>query len=106
MLRYEGFKKEIETIAKHYGFRNQQVKLIEELEELLVEARRDSETRDEGMEPTTWGKGIDTSYIEEIADVWIMLNQIILLTDTKREVKKMVEYKLSRQLQRMEREAR
>lgn len=106
MLKYERFKKEMETIAKHYGFHNQQLKLIEELEELLVEARIDSETRDIDMEPTTWGKGIDTSYIEEIADVWIMLNQIIFLTDTKKEVRRMVEYKLSRQLQRMERGAK
>ena len=42
--------------------------------------------------------------IEEIADVQIMLKQMLYLLDCEKEVEKVVEYKINRQLKRIRKE--
>lgn len=83
----------IKEIADHFGTRNQQLKLIEELSELIKELALDvANDRD-----------ITDKTISEIADVNILINQILYRAgdDTKEKVKQQIEYKLERTIQRI-----
>lgn len=77
----------IQKIADNYGLDNQLNKTIEECAELIQ-----SLAKLESRENT----------IEEIADVQIMLKQMLYLLDCEKEVEKVMEYKINRQLERSE----
>lgn len=103
-------KEIIKIISKHYGFDAQSRQLIEEMAELtkalnkfwrknllcgqikltpdLVERLRKTPEYD--------------NILEEVADVQIMLNQIVYLLDM--DIFKMVEFKLQRQIERIDKE--
>ena len=77
----------IKEIADTFKIRNQQLKLIEELGELTRE--------------------ISDEKISEIADVNILINQILYLSsnkdyNSKEKLKEHIEYKLQRTLKRIE----
>lgn len=75
------------TILDHYGFENQQNKLVEECEELIEAASGDDYE----------------NFIEELADVTIMIQQMYLSLslEQKSQYHDMIETKLNRTLQRM-----
>ena len=75
----------IQKIADYYGLDNQIDKTIEECAE-LIQALAKLESRE--------------NTIEEIADVQIMLKQMLYLLDCEKEVEKVMEYKINRQLER------
>ncbi len=79
----------IQKIADYYGLDNQTDKTIEECAE-LIQALVKLESRE--------------NTIEEIADVQIMLKQMLYLLDCEKEVEKVVEYKINRQLKRIRKE--
>lgn len=82
-----------QTIANYYGKNSQILIAIEEMSELakeLCKYKRNFERRKE--------------IIEEIADCQIMLEQLIELFGIKREVSDMIDYKLERQLMRIDNE--
>ena len=76
----------IRKIADHYGLDIQQLKLIEECGELIVAV----------------AKGEDKNIIEELADVSIMLEQVVYLMNCKKKFKMAKAMKINRQLGRME----
>ena len=80
--------KSIEKIADHYGYEKQKNKTIEELIELADAIIHDQED----------------NIIEEIADVLIMLNQLIYLKQIKEKVDQTVKEKIERQIKRIEKE--
>lgn len=84
----------VKKIADYYGLRNQLKQLAEECCELSVEALH--YTREMG----------GTERIsEEIVDVLIMINQIIyLLRNDTEKLEKYADFKLDRQLSRIQRE--
>ena len=84
----------IRTIADTFKNPSQQLKLIEELGELTREISKDIAT----------GREISKDTISEIADVNILINQLLYLAGegTKEKVKKQIEYKLQRTLKRIE----
>ena len=86
----------IRTIADTFKNPSQQLKLIEELGELTREISKDIAT----------GREISKDTISEIADVNILINQLLYLAgeDTKDKVKKQIEYKLQRTLDRINKE--
>lgn len=79
----------IQKIADYYGLDNQTDKTIEECAE-LIQALVKLESRE--------------NTIEEIADVQIMLKQMLYLLDCEKEVEKVMEYKINRQLERIKEE--
>lgn len=79
---------DIEKIADHYGYEKQKNKTIEELIELADAIIHDQED----------------NIIEEIADVLIMLNQLIYLKQIKEKVDQTVREKIERQIKRIEKE--
>lgn len=85
--------KAIMKIADTFKNPSQQLKLIEKLGELTREISKDIAT----------GRKISKDTISEIADVNILINQLLYLAGegTKEKVKKQIEYKLQRTLKRI-----
>lgn len=81
------------SIANHYGKEHQVLIAIEEMSELTKELCKYFRRYDRKKE-----------IIEEVADAQIMLEQIIELFGINNEVDRMVDYKLNRQIRRMEQE--
>lgn len=80
-------------IADHYGIKKQLRQLAEECSELAVEASHSAR------------KGTTVKIIEEIADVQIMIEQIIYLAKIdKCDIEDCINYKLDRQIKRIKEE--
>lgn len=83
----------IKTIADHYGIKKQLRQLAEECSELAVEASHSAR------------KGTTVKIIEEMADVEIMIEQIIYLARIDRcDIQDCINFKLDRQMKRIEKE--
>ena len=86
-------KDKLQMIADHYGIKKQLRQLAEECSELAVEASHSAR------------KGTTVKIIEEMADVEIMIEQIIYLAKIdKCDIEDCINYKLDRQMKRMEKE--
>lgn len=84
----------IKSVADYYGLANQLKQLAEECSELSVEALHYTRER-----------GGTERISEEIVDVLIMINQIIyLLKNDTEKLEKYADFKLDRQLGRIQRE--
>ena len=84
----------IRTIADHYGLKKQLRQLAEECSELAVEASHSAR------------KGTTVRIIEEMADVEIMIEQIVYLAKIDRkDIEECIQYKLERQMKRIENES-
>ena len=91
-------KEDILKIINHYGFRNQLKKLNEECYE-LIEAVIDY--MDDGARCT-----LKEHIAEEIADCMVLLEQFRLYYDIPTEkIRKVMEYKVKRQIERIENES-
>ena len=87
-------EEKVKRIADYYGWNNQLKQLAEECCELSVES----------LHYIREGRGIER-ISEEIADVLIMIQQIIyLIGHGYGDIEKYAEFKLDRQLSRIERE--
>ena len=87
----------IQTIANHYGLQHQLAKSVEELIELVQAIQEYSFKL--GMRDDE----ISTEHVaEEIADVKIMIAQLEYLSELEVEVNNRVEFKLNRQMDRIE----
>lgn len=83
----------IRTIADHYGIKKQMRQLAEECSELAVEASHSAR------------KGTTVKIIEEMADVLIMIEQVIYLSKIdKCDIEDCIYFKLNRQMKRIEAE--
>ncbi len=96
--------KDLKKIAEHYGLVHQLEKQIEELKE-LEEATADLlKIAKSASFATPTGQQKLVHYCEEVADVQIMIeqNQHLLGGDYKASVKKWTNFKIARQLHRIE----
>lgn len=89
----EEINKSVEYIADNFGIRNQQLKLVEELGELSREIAKDIAAN----------RSISEETISEIADVNILINQILYLAESNSswKLKKHIEHKLQRTIKRI-----
>lgn len=86
-------KDKLQMIADHYGIKKQLRQLVEECSELAVEASHSAR------------KGTTVKIIEEMADVEIMIEQIIYLAKIdKCDIEDCINYKLDRQIKRIKEE--
>ena len=77
-------------IADHYGIDNQLHQLAEECSELAVEASHSAR------------KGVTVKIIEEMADVLLMIEQVVYLAEIDMcDIEDCINYKLDRQLERI-----
>lgn len=90
--------KGIIEIAEHHGIDNQLEQTVEELAELIVAVKK---YKRYSGNPTVY-----RNLIEEIADVEIMLEQLIYLLDIGTSVDDVATLKVHRELQRIENKLR
>ena len=85
--------KRIRTIADHYGIKKQMHQLAEECSELAVEASHSAR------------KGVTVKIIEEMADVLLMIEQVVYLANIAIEdIDECIKFKIDRQLERIKEE--
>lgn len=94
-------EEKIHTIANHYSKKSQWEKTQEEVEELLAELRATSNPF--GFEDCVYFA--DNTW-SEIADVIIMCAQLVMQHGKEDTVREQMEYKVNRQLKRIEEEKR
>ena len=86
-------KDKLQMIADHYGIKEQMRQLAEECSELAVEANHSAR------------KGTTVKIIEEIADVLIMMEQVIYLANIAiDDINECIQFKIDRQLERIKEE--
>lgn len=89
------FDERIGIIANNYGFEAQAEKSIEEMAELIVEIKHMKKGRaSENFQ----------NFVEELADVKIMIDQLYLFANFDGDVGKEITRKLERQLKRIDEE--
>ena len=83
----------ITKIADHYGIKRQMHQLAEECSELAVEASHSAR------------KGVTVKIIEEMADVLLMIEQVIYLANIAiDDIDECIKFKIDRQLERIKEE--
>ncbi len=97
-------KQKFEFIADHYGFKNQSVMMIEECSELQKAICKWHMERGDSLRSESSDCKERTAIIDEFADVIIMEKQLSYLLSAEDEVSEQIEFKLDRQLRRMEEE--
>ena len=100
-MTYEEKGKKVIELAEHYGLYHQLIKAIEEHSELIQVLAKYWQQRLTKKADEKYKKLI----IGEYADCWITIAQVIYLLDIKAEdIEQAVEFKLNRQLERIENE--
>ena len=91
-------------IIQHYKINNQQRKFVEECYELMEAiTQREYQTKDK--KPYELVEFEKAHIIEEIADIEVMLDQFKAYYDIgQEEINKVKDYKIKRQLERIEKE--
>ena len=89
-------KNKIKQIAKHYGLEQQELIAIEECSELIKAICK--------LQRDPYSSDYHDNVVEEIADVQIMLHQLIYLYGIENQVNIMIDRKIDRQLRRIEEE--
>ena len=87
----------LKEIADHYGLRTQSLKLIEEMAELTQSLSK--------LLIDPYDGSIVENVEEEIADVNVMLKQLIYLCGIGDEVNEIMHQKIARQLERIKNES-
>lgn len=104
-LPYQLEEQKFKTIADHYGFKNQSMMMIEECSELQKAICKWHRERGDSLRSESSDCDERTAIIDELADVIIMAKQISYLLPAEDEVSEQIEFKLDRQLRRMEEES-
>lgn len=95
---------DIEKIADHYGYEPQSRQLIEEMAELTQAINKLWRIERKSYKDIYDEVSIDVykeNLVEEIADVQIMLWQMLYLLEAQGNVEPIIEQKIARQLERM-----
>ena len=80
----------IEFLATYYGKQHQELKTLEELEELTTELINNIRT-----------EGVSSNTPSEITDVLIMLYQLIYIYNIGDDIENITEFKINRQIDRI-----
>ena len=80
----------IEFLATYYGKQHQELKTLEELEELTTELINNIKT-----------EGVSSNTPSEISDVLIMLYQLIYIYNIGDDIENIAEFKINRQIDRI-----
>ena len=80
----------IEFLATYYGKQHQELKTLEELEELTTELINNIRT-----------EGVTSNTPSEISDVLIMLYQLIYIYNIGDDIENITEFKINRQIDRI-----
>lgn len=97
----------VHKIARTYGYEAQSRQLIEEMAECTVAINKLWRTQKTEIEEDEFLSAIKelsglSGIVEELADVQIMVSQLLYLIGKKEEVEKMINMKLKRQINKIE----
>ena len=101
-LPSESQNQKIQSIADHYGFIKQSMMMIEECSELQKAICKWHRKRGDLLIYEFFDCQERADIIDELADAIIMAKQISYLLSAEDEVSEQIEFKLDRQLRRME----
>lgn len=87
----------LHRIADLYGYQEQSLQTQEELAECIVAINKLRRARRIGKKIKKWRRRL----ISELADVMIMLQQMIYLLDCQAELEEEIDRKIERQVERM-----
>lgn len=95
----------IKTIIEHYGYARQLDKLVEESAELIVAIKHKDTEMHPGLSASEQ-RGNFLNFLEELADVKIMVSQVEYFLETKNpdafeQYKQNIEFKLNREIKRI-----
>lgn len=90
-------------IAEHFGLELQMQQLIEEMAELTQAICKHKRKKGEGqpLSDTIAARHVEENLIEELADVKLVLEQVIFLLRAEKDVQKVVSQKIERTLERI-----
>lgn len=89
-------------IAKHFGLELQMQQLIEEMAELTQAICKHKRKNGKGQSlDASAARHVEENLIEELADVKLVLEQVILLLHAESDVQKVVNQKIERTLERI-----
>lgn len=89
-------------IAKHFGLELQMQQLIEEMAELTQAICKHKRKNGKGQSlDASAARHVEENLIEELADVKLVLEQVILLLNAESDVQKVVNQKIERTLERI-----
>lgn len=91
----------LKKIADYYGIENQEKQLIEEMSELNIAIIKEWRYYNRYLHKKTTPEKLRDNMIEEMADVKLVLNQIIYLMSAEKEVRDIMEQKIERQIHRI-----
>ena len=95
-------KELIKTIAEHYGYDSQSMQCIEECAELIQAINKFRRSRGIGQKTNKDDHAAYMNIVEEIADVEVMIEQLIYLLKINREaINSIKKQKLNRTICRM-----
>lgn len=99
-------KNEKFQIAQHYGLEAQMQQLIEEMSELTQAICKHKRKKGEGqpLSDAVVARHVEENLIEELGDVKLVLEQVIFLLRADKDVQDVINQKISRTLERMEKE--
>ena len=103
-LPSESRSQKCHNIAYHYGFKKQSMMMIEECSELQKAICKWHRERGDSLRSESSDCQERTDIIDELSDVIIMAKQLSYLLSAEDEVLEHIEFKLDRQLRRMEEE--
>ena len=106
---YEAKQSELEftdrrfQIANHYGLEGQKNQLIEEMAELTQAICKHKRKNGDGqpLSDAIAARHVEENLIEELADVKLVLEQVIFLLRAESDVQKVVNQKIERTLERI-----
>jgi hypothetical protein len=87
--------KKLQQIIEHYGVVHQERKAVEEMSELIKELAKKWNCKDRSEVMTIYANAL-----EEIADVYIMIRQLMLMYDQS-AILQIAEHKVDRTIRRM-----
>lgn len=103
-MNHSKFTYLITTVADHYGFAKQSIQTIEECSELIQALTKYYRALGFGYDTPVTPKDEENHIVEELADVYICVTQLCYLMGCGKQIEKIVEYKLNRQIERIKKE--
>ena len=102
MIDIDEMEKKMQQIADCYGFDAQLNQVVEECGELIQAAAKYNRTKGNGYDTSVNSEAAYVNLVEELADVQLVVCQLVYLMKCGDEVLHVTELKTDRQLKRIE----
>ncbi len=106
MTNVETIEQKVQRIADYYGFDKQLNQVIEECGELIQAAAKYNRVKGEGYDTSINMEVAAENLVEELADVQLVIRQLIYLIDCHDAIVDITEEKANRQLERIKKRDR